>query len=229
MNRLFQCAAAAALLLGIAPVAAKAQTMALPNGLYVGVDVGAIVPQSISVHGSSGGVAISGDLKFDTGVATGVMLGYHITPVLAVEGNFEYAGFDLRSVSVSVAGLGSASASVQGRFDTYNGLVNAIWTPLGPAGRYGISPYIGAGIGFSHINESLTGIGGVSIGNITGDETDFAANGILGADFPMPFMPQLTAGLRYRLLFVNTGSSGGGLSNGNFFGHVFTANATYHF
>jgi opacity protein-like surface antigen len=127
--------------------------------------------------------------------------------------------------------LGSASASLQGRFDTFNGLVNAIWTPLGPAGRYGISPYIGAGIGFSHINESLTGVGGVNIGNFTSDETNFAANGILGADFPIPLVPQLTAGVRYRLLFINTASSGSGLfgSSGNFFGHVFTANATYHF
>jgi hypothetical protein len=63
----------------------------------------------------------------------------------------------------------------------------------------------------------------------TADETDFAANGILGADFPIPMVPQLTAGVRYRLLFVNTGSSGGGFSNDDFIGHVFTANATYHF
>jgi len=57
MRRLFQCAAVAALLVGVAPFAAEAQTMALPHGLYVGVDAGVVVPESISLKGSetSGG------------------------------------------------------------------------------------------------------------------------------------------------------------------------------
>ena len=239
MNRLFQCAAAAALLLGIAPMAAKAQTMALPNGLYVGVDVGAIVPQSVhlglNLSGNGETVTASGHLHFDSGVATGATVGYHVTPVLAVEGNFEYAGFDARSASGTfvatgpVAGTTSGTIGVEGRVNTYNGLVNAIWTPLGPAALYGISPYIGAGVGFSHHHEELTGVAGVSLGSgLSNDDTAFAANGILGVDFPV--IPNLTAGVRYRLLFVNSASSSTGpLSVGNFFGHVFTANATYHF
>ena len=245
MNRLFQCAAVAALLLGVAPLAAEAQqTVPLGNsGLYVGVDVGAIVPQSVhlSIDGSALGetVAASGDLHFDTGVATGVMVGYHVMPTLAVEGNFEYAGFDIRSVSGTIAFTGpmtgavSGTIGLQGRVNSYNGLVNAIWTPLGPAARYGISPYIGAGVGFSHVNETLTAatLGGTTItGSVSDDQTDFAANAIVGADFPIPGLPQLNLGARYRLLFVNSSSSSNGpLSVGNFFGHVFTANATYHF
>ena len=240
MHRLFQCAALAALLLAAAPLAAEAQqTAPLGNGLYVGVDVGAIVPQSVhlglNVSGGGETVTASGHLHFDTGVATGIMLGYHVTPVVAVEGNFEYAGFEARSASGTFVATGPIAASlsgtigVQGRVNTYNGLVNAIWTPLGPAALYGISPYIGAGVGFSHHHEELTGIGGVSIGSgLSNDDTAFAANGIIGADFPV--IPQLTVGARYRLLFINSGSSSTGiLSVGNFFGHVFTANATYHF
>src|SRR6185437_14478759 len=102
MRRLFQCAAVAALLVGVAPFAAEAQTMALPHGLYVGVDAGVIVPESISLKGSetSGGttVTFNGDLNFETGAATGLTLGYHVNPFVAVEGNFEYAGFDLHSL-----------------------------------------------------------------------------------------------------------------------------------
>jgi len=64
-----------------------------------------------------------------------------------------------------------------------------------------------------------------------GSETDFAANGILG--FDVGVMPSLTIGARYRFLFVDVGSAiaGGGVaaSNGDFFGHVITANATWHF
>jgi len=232
MRRLYQCAVIAALLLGVAPFTAEAQTMALPNGLYLGVDVGAIVPQSISVHSTSSGVSFNGDLDFDTGVATGITLGHHVTPVVAVEGNFEYAGFDLHSLSgtVSVSGVGSASGSVglQGHLDTFNGLFNAIWSPLGVGNWHGLSPYLGAGVGFSHISQEVTGVAGTSLASsFSDDDTDFAANGIVGVDFAV--MPQLTVGARYRLLFVNTSSNDSGVSSGDFIGHVITANATWHF
>jgi opacity protein-like surface antigen len=236
MRRLFQCAAVAALLLGAAPLSAQAQTMALPHGLYAGLDAGIIVPNSIDIHGSQtvGGTTVSfnGDLNFDTGAATGLILGYHVNPYLAVEGNFEYAGFDIHSLSgtVSVSGGGSTSGSVgvQGHLDTFNGLFNAIWSPLGAANWHGISPYLGAGLGFSHISQEVTGVGGASFGSgFSEDDTDFAANGIVGVDFAV--MPQFTIGARYRLLYINTSSSDNGTSTGDFIGHVITANATWHF
>ncbi|HEX3974136.1 MAG TPA: outer membrane beta-barrel protein [Stellaceae bacterium] len=235
MRRFFQSAAVAALLLGVAPFAAEAQTVALPHGLYAGVDAGVIVPQSISIHGSQtvGGTTatFNGDLNFETGAATGLILGWHMTPFIALEGNFEYAGFDTHSLNgtVSVSGVGSTSGSisVQGHLDMYNGLMNAIWSPLGAANWHGISPYIGAGVGFSHIDQTESGIGGASFGSVSQDETDFAANGIVG--FDVAVMPQLTLGARYRLLYVNTASDDSGVSNGDLIGHVITANATWHF
>lgn len=244
MRRLFQCAAVAALLVGVAPFAAKAQTVALPHGLYAGVDAGVIVPESIGVRGSgsSGGETVTGNgnLNFETGVATGLILGWHVNPFLAVEGNFEYAGFDLRSLSGTLTETGPVSGSIsgsvglKGRFDTYNGLVNAIWSPLGAANWHGLSPYLGVGVGFSHIDESLTAItvaGTTFTGNASQDNTDFAANGIVGFDYAV--MPQLTVGARYRLLYVNTasGTSSGSLFGAmdDFIGHVITANATWHF
>lgn len=242
MRRLFHCAAVAALLLGVAPFAAEAQTVALPHGLYAGVDAGVIVPESIGVHGSatSGGTTatFNGNLNFETGAATGLTLGLHVNPFLAVEGNFEYAGFDTRSLSGTLTQTGASSASVslglQGHVDTYNGLFNAIWTPLGEGKWYGFSPYIGAGVGFSHLSESLTGVtfaGTTFTGSASQDNTDFAANGIVGFDYAV--MPQLTVGARYRLLYINTasGSSSGSLfgSMDDFIGHVITANATWHF
>lgn len=244
MRRLFQCAAVAALLLGVAPFAAEAQTVALPHGLYAGVDAGVIVPESIGIHGSSssGGETVTGNgnLNFDTGAATGLILGWHINPFVAVEGNFEYAGFDLHSMSGTLTASGptsgtiSGSIGLQGHINTYNGLFNAIWSPLGEGKWYGFSPYIGAGIGFSHISESLTGVtiaGTTFTGNASQDNTDFAANGIVGFDYAV--MPQLTIGARYRLLYINTasGSSSNGVfgSMDDFIGHVITANATWHF
>jgi opacity protein-like surface antigen len=245
MQRTFYRGAVAALLLGAAvPVTAAAQTMSLPNGFYAGIDAGVIVPQSIDFHvsGSSGGQSLTanGDLNFDAGAAAGIVLGYHISPYISVEGNFEYGGFDLDSLSGSATATGPTSGSasgtigLQGRFDTYSGLFNAIWTPLGTASWHGFSPYIGAGVGFSHIEMSLTGgtiSGSTFVTNVSDSETDFAANGIVGFDYAVT--PQFSIGARYRLLYVNMGSdaSGGGFtfSNGDFIGHMITANASWRF
>jgi opacity protein-like surface antigen len=247
MRCLFQCAAVAALLLGLAPVAAEAQMMALPHGLYAGVDAGVIVPQDIDLHSSSssGGSTLSfdGHLNLETGAATGLIVGYHLTPFIALEGNFEYAGFNIHGVSgtltQNIAGFPALSGStpfdfgVQGQFNMYNGLVNAIWTPLGDRKWYGFSPYIGAGVGFSYWDESVDSVtsGGMTASVHSGThDLDFATNGIVGFDYSV--MPQLTVGARYRFLYVNmaTSSNNGAFgSQGDLIGHVITANATWHF
>ena len=79
---------------------------------------------------------------------------------------------------------------------------------------------------------STTAFGITTNVNSSATNTDFAANGIAGVDYSV--MPQLTVGARYRVLYINTATSSsgsGGLfgSNGDFIGHMFTANATWHF
>src|SRR5581483_7534482 len=108
----------------------------------------------------------------------------------ALEGNFEYAGFDTHSVTGTLAVSGGGSAAVnlglQGHVDTYNGLFNAIWSPLGAANWRGFSPYLGVGVGFSHLDESITAVtfsGTTFTGSASQSNTDFAANGILGFDY----------------------------------------------
>lgn len=237
-------AAATMLVLGAAITSAHAQAVALPSGLYAGVDAGAIIPQSISWHasGTSNGVTVvgSGDLNFDPGAAAGIFVGYRFSPWWAIEGNFEYAGLELHSltgsgtVSGSVSAGGSFTLGLKGHIDTYSNLFNVLFYPYANQGFYGITPYIGGGVGFSNIQTTLDSIsaGGVTANvNASDSETDFAANGIIG--FDVGVMPNLTIGARYRLLYVNVGSaiSGGGIvaSNGDFIGHVLTANATWHF
>src|SRR5579875_441094 len=245
MSRVFGFGAVVAALLVLSPIAARAQQMmTLPHGLYAGIDAGVIIPESLGVHGSASGggetVTANGNLNFDNGAATGLMLGLHLNPWLALEGNFEYAGFDMRSITGSGTATGAIAASgpfdfgVNGHMDTFNFLTNAIFTPLGQRTWGGFSPYIGGGIGFSTISASLDSItsGGTTVTvNGSDNETDFAANGIVGVDYRLS--PQLTIGGRYRLLYVNTASSGnsGGIfaSNDDFIGHVLTANATWHF
>jgi hypothetical protein len=244
MLRLVRYAVSVALVLGLASLAAQAQTVAFPGGLYAGIDAGAIIPQSISLHasGSAGGATtvVNGDLNLDAGPATGIFVGYRFSPWAAVEGNFEYAGMELHSitgsgtVTGSLTGSGSFTLGLKGHIDTYNGLFNVLFYPYANQGWYGITPYVGAGVGFSNIHGTLDSIslgGTTAIANSSGSETDFAANGILG--FDVGVMPHLTIGARYRFLYVNVGSalSGGGItaSNGDFYGHVLTANGTWHF
>lgn len=236
--------AAAAFLVSAAFATADAQTVALPGGLYAGIDAGIMIPQSISWHasGTSAGITFSGsgDLNLNPGAAAGIIVGYRFSPWVALEGNFEYAGLELDSitgsgtVSGAVAASGSFKLGLKGHIDTYNGLFNALFYPYANQGFYGIAPYVGAGVGFSNIHGTLDSVsagGATAIVNASGSETDFAANGILG--FDVGVMPNLTVGARYRFLYVNVGSAfaGDGLaaSSGDFFGHVISANATWHF
>jgi len=250
MRRSFYRGVLAALLLSVASFAAEAQqaTMPLPNGLYLGAEAGLIIPQSISIHGSgiSGGslIGAKGDLNLETGPAAGIIFVGHVNPAFAVEANLEYASMDLNSITGTFTTSGpppaafSGTIGLKGDFRTWNMLVNAIWTPFGAGSWNGFSPYIGAGVGVSLLHESLTSItalGTTVAGSANDNQTNFAANGILGFDFMV--MPQLSVGARYRLLFINTasGSAGNGSPSqlfgqmGNFWGHVLTANATWHF
>lgn len=227
-----------------AAAGAQAQTVVLPHGLYASVDAGVIVPQSISLHSTASGFGVTsnfnGNLNLDAGPATGFILGWNVLPYLAVEGNFEYANVGIRSISGTSTSSGLFSGStafnvgLKGNIDAFNGLFNALWRPLGEGNWYGIKPYIGGGVGFSNITETITGASGGAVivsGGGSTSQTDFAANGIVG--FDVDVMPSLSLGARYRFLYVNMSTSttapGVTSSTGDFFGHVITANATWHF
>ncbi len=90
------------------------------------------------------------------------------------------------TVSGSLTGSGAFNIGVNGSIGTYNGLVNAIVRPWGRAGFGGFSPYFGGGLGFSNWDSHINGIspnGSSATVNSNGDETDLAADCILGFDY----------------------------------------------
>ena len=240
MSRYFKAAALSVCLLALGATASLAQVVS-PLGFYAGIDAGVIIPQSVSLHlgGAVGGTALnfSGDLNLDTGPATGIIVGYRVSPWWGVEGNFEYAGLGFDSIKGAGTFGGtpfSTNIGLRGHINTFNGLANVLFYPTANQGWYGMTFYVGGGVGFSNVNSSIDSFtvqGTTFTGTSSHSETDLAVNGIVG--FDVPVMPQLTIGARYRFLYVNIEDavSGSGLtgSNGGFMGHVITANATWHF
>jgi opacity protein-like surface antigen len=221
-----RAALSAALVMAFAAGEARAQVAVMPLGRgYAGVSGGFIIPQDI--NGTfSGAIAGTGKLSFKTGGAVSGFVGYHVTPILAVEGEFSYASFDADKFSGTLNGV-TVTEAIDGHVNAFTGLANLIVTPLG-RGRF--TPYLGGGIGIASFEERVNSIGGTFVG-ARDDFTDAAADFIAGADFTI--VPRWSVGVRYRFFWVNTGgtttTAGVSVKQDDFTAHVITANATFHF
>ena len=224
--------AAALMVVALAGLAPEAEAQVLQPATmnygraYVGASAGFVVPSDL--HASfGGGFAGSGDFSFNAGAAGTGFIGYHFNDMLAGEAELSVASAGADKFSGTING-DSIVAPIDGSLTTVLLLANAIYKPLGA--RAGFSPYIGAGIGFAAIDDSIDTIGGVNVAS-TGSETDFAANFLVGADFAV--IDRWSIGARYRFVWINTASSAtsGGINTsiGNLTEHVVTATATFHF
>ena len=224
------CAAAAlALCMLLAAQETHAQIMqpAVANvgRAYVGASAGVVIPSDLHAN-FGGGIAGSGDFSFKTGGAGSGFIGYHLNDLLALEGELGVASSDADKFSGTLNGT-AVSASIDGSLTTVFVFGNAILTPFG---RAAFTPYVGGGIGFASIDDSINSIGGVNVAS-SGRETDFAANFTAGLDFAVA--NRWSVGARYRFIWVNTASSAtsGGVnaSIDDVTAHIITATATFHF
>lgn len=196
---------------------AQAQIAGMTVGRgYFGVTAGAIIPDD--VHSNiSGADTGSVDLSFNTGAAFTGFVGYHFTDQFAGEAELGYATADTDKITGTINGVG-VSVPVNGHFNSALVFVNGLWTPSAISG---FSPYVGGGLGFAGIDTSVSSVGGAAVG-ASHSETDFAAQFILGFDYPVS--NQFSIGARYRFVWVNSGSttaSGGDLVNqDDFTAHV---------
>lgn len=232
--------AVAALVAAVAAPHANAQTTNVGD-FYAGLNAGVLIPDDVSIKASANDVlgaetvTVSGNIDFDTGAAAGIFGGYHVNDWLAVEGDLQYGGIEYNSFHGVAAVTGPISGSlssfsIKGHADTYTFLANAIVSPFGRAGWNGFSLYIGGGAGFTTFDSQLDSIssGGTTASvNESHSETDFAANAIVGVDYAVT--PQISIGGRYQFLWVSLGNIIPGATNGDFTGHMLTANLTYHF
>ncbi|HJT06770.1 MAG TPA: outer membrane beta-barrel protein [Stellaceae bacterium] len=224
--------AAALMVAAFAGLAPKAEAQVLRPATvnygrgYVGASAGFVIPSDL--HASfGGGFAGSGDFSFNTGAAGTGFVGYHFNDMLAGEAELSVASADADKFSGSINGV-SIAAPIDGSLTTVMVFANAIYKPLGY--RAAFSPYIGGGIGFASIDDSIDTIGGVNVAS-TGSETDFAANFLVGMDFAV--VDRWSIGARYRFVWINTASSAtsGGVNTsiGDLTEHIITATATFHF
>jgi outer membrane protein OmpA-like peptidoglycan-associated protein len=168
--------AAAALL--AAPAVAMAQPV---DGLYVGAGVGYNLLQDQKVKSGGGG----GSLKTDGGIVGLASVGYGFGNGLRaeIEGNFR--DDDQKK--------GTAKATNQ----TYGGFVNGLFDF--DVGTSVVYPYLGVGVGYvdQHYRNGTTAAPVVAF---SGDKWTSAAQGIVGAAFPIPDATGLSITAEYRYM-----------------------------
>ena len=189
------------------PFAAKAQPV---TGIYVGLGAGANWLQDQSVGSNSGNIGKAGrKLTYDTGVAGVGSIGYGLGNGLRVEleGNFRDNGINQFHGTPFPS---SASGEVQ----SYGAMVNALYDfNVGLPWMY---PYVGVGAGWAHNkaeNLLATNSSVPYYFKTDGENDNFAYQAILGAAFPLPWVPGLSLTAEYRFYSEpNPGSFGRGVT-----------------
>jgi len=204
LNKIILAAGAMAAL----SVSAQAADVTSPNGkFYLGADAGLYVANDIKFNVTDSNNAGSGKFSFKNGYEGGVFAGYKVNRFLKAEAQVGYSTADFKGVNGSFtdanANVYSGGLSVGGSMDTWTGMANAIVTPLGD--RYRISPYIGGGIGFAHVNVEVNKVADIAV-SASNSETDFAMQGIVGVDYAVT--KNFDLGARYRYGWVNTSDNG---------------------
>ena len=154
----------------IAPSAVQAQAL---NGVYIGAGAGInwMAPTKVN----PGGAKLKSDNIGFVGLGS---IGYGFGNGLRVELEGNY-----RSQSVKVGG-------VKGRLSSYGPMVNALYDF--DIGMGGIMPYVGAGVGYQW--------GDANVGGRSHSKGAWAAQGILGAAFPIADVPGLAVTAEARVI-----------------------------
>ncbi len=183
----------AALVVGLAaPAAAQNHT----NGFYIGLGAGVNWARDASFSNILTTSATSNKVEFDMGWVGVGSIGYGFGNGLRLELE---AGYRQNGADRT---FGSNSGS-SGDATVWSGMVNVLYDfATGTA----FMPYIGVGIGGAMVNyDGLRG----GIGNglrVSGDDTVFAAQGILGVAYQVA--PQWRLGLDYRYFATTEGNFG---------------------
>ena len=200
----------------LVPFGVEAQTLGYPvSGLYIGAAGGFNIKANPSVKNLSSslstGTGISTpnmNLSTGIGAAAAGTIGYGLGNGLRIELEYRYASNPFTRVSGNNrSGLG-ASTGTSGSEQIGGPMVNLDYDFLGVAPW--VVPYIGVGIGyqrarlsdFSTVPAGTTAITAALAPTITSNDTRaaFAAQGILGAAFPIAAVPGLAITTEYRFM-----------------------------
>jgi len=201
---------AAALL--AAPAIAQAQPV---NGLYVGAGVGANFLDKTNVSGTwdSPAIRLEGEsAEFSWGYVGVLSLGWGFGNGLRAEIEGSYRQ---NATSSSKINNGTYPSGANGNATSYGAMVNILYDiDLGNM-LGGITPYVGAGVGYIWQEYDKVGIRiGDNTLDFNGDGGAFAYQAILGAAYPIDQVPGLAITAEYRFLgTVSQSMSGTGRSS----------------
>ena len=159
------------------PLAAQAGT----NGFYVGGAAGVNFATDASIKNG----AFSDTLKYDTGAAGSLSVGYGYGNGIRTELEASLRSNDINGLKNN--GLASPSGTTR----TWGVLVNALYDiNTGTA----FTPYVGAGVGLGIVNAKLNA---ANVSQFNGTDTQFAYQGIAGVSYAINQNLALTADYRY--------------------------------
>lgn len=160
------------------------------------------------------GLPANTEIEFDSDVGAVGAVGWHFSNGLRAELEFSYLDVDIDTISG-----GGLSAAATGSVEAYSGMFNLLYEldldghSIRHLDRF--HPYVGAGIGFSNIDATLT------IGGVTGsdDDTVFAYQFIGGLAIDVTDTISITTDYRY----FATEDPDFGVVDAEFAAHKFTA------
>ena len=200
----------------LTPIALQAQTLGYPvSGLYIGAAGGFNIKANPSVKNLSSSLSAgtglsTPNLNLSTGIgaAAAGTIGYGLGNGLRIELEYRYASNPFTRVSGNNRSGVGASTGTSGSEQIGGPMVNLDYDFLGVAPW--VVPYIGVGIGyqrarlsdFSTVPAGTTAITAALAPTITSNDTRaaFAAQGILGAAFPIAAVPGLAITTEYRFM-----------------------------
>ncbi len=206
----FRRALAAATIMAL-PIAANAQPV---TGIYVGGSAGADFQLKQDVKnvqlqpGTAGGLSTSGQMKFSTGFAGALALGYGFGNGLRAEIEGDYLNTRGSGFTGFTRGFVPQGGGTQQK---YGPMFNVLYdfNNLSPM----IVPYIGVGVGYQWIQNKIhisnggtytsggtTVTPGSLLAQTNGTNGTFAYQGIIGAALPIPSIPGLAVTADYRYL-----------------------------
>jgi hypothetical protein len=160
----------------ILPSAVMAQTT--PSGIYFEGRGGAVFLMDSDLD--TGIAGLDAEATFDPGWMAEGAIGYAHESGFRGEIAAGYRKNDLDEIKVSVAGVGSASASAGGDITATTVMVNGYYDAyFGPQMRWAV--YIGGGAGAAYLDLSGLSVSGVA-GSVSDNDTVFAYQGSLGKD-----------------------------------------------
>ncbi|MDE2576252.1 MAG: porin family protein, partial [Rhodospirillales bacterium] len=201
----------------VAPFAAHAQPV---SGIYVGAGLGYNYLQQVNVTPGN-----AGHFAGSSGVAGVGSVGYGFGNGMRVEleGNYRFNHSGLKG------GVIHGNTDAQ----TYGAMVNGLYDF--DIGQSWIYPYLGAGVGYeaTQLNgATYTGPGGSGTMK-TSTKGGFAAQGIVGAGFPIPGAPGLSLTAEYRFMAVVESetfhTTAGDIKIGNQYNHSALVGLRYAF